>query len=151
MGASSTGSMVLADVNVWLATLVQQHPHHQSALDWWRHDVLPGAHEVLFCRVTQLGLLRLLSNEIVMGASRRTPREAWRDYDSLLAQRPVGYLSEPDGVDRILRSHTLDEDASASLWTDAYLASVAQTADVSLATFDRGFSRFQGLRLRLLT
>jgi len=150
LSASSTRPRVLADVNVWLATLVQQHPHHQSAFDWWSRQVLPGGHEVLFCRVTQLGLLRLLSNETVMGSSRRTPRQAWRDYDRLLAQGPVGYLHEPDHVDRILRSHTLDEDASASLWTDAYLAALAQAADVSLATFDRGFGRFSGLRLHLL-
>ena len=61
-------------------------------------------------------------------------------------------------VDRIaimvqeqLRRHTLDEEASASLWTDAYLAAFAQAAGVSLATFDRGFSRFSGLRLQLLS
>ena len=150
MNASSTGSRVLADVNVWLATLVQQHPHHQRAINWWRRKVLPDGQEVLFCRVTQLGLLRLLSNETVMGASRRTPREAWRDYDRLLAQGPIGYLHEPDDVDQVLRSHTLDESASASLWTDAYLAAFARAADVRLATFDRGFSRFSGLRLQLL-
>ena len=150
MSASSTGSRVLADVNVWLATLVQQHPHHQRAISWWRRKVLPDGQEVLFCRVTQLGLLRLLSNETVMGASRRTLREAWRDYDRLLAQGPIGYLHEPDDVDQVLRSHTLDESASASLWTDAYLAAFARAADVRLATFDRGFSRFSGLRLQLL-
>lgn len=150
MSASSTGSRVLADVNVWLATLVQQHPHHQRAINWWRRKVLPDGQEVLFCRVTQLGLLRLLSNETVMGASRRTPREAWRDYDRLLAQGPIGYLHEPDDVDQVLRSHTLDESASASLWADAYLAAFACAADVRLATFDRGFSRFSGLRLQLL-
>ena len=150
MSVSSTGSRILADVDVWLATLVQQHPHHQIAFDWWRRQVLPDGHEVLFCRVTQLGLLRLLSNETVMGASRRTPRQAWQDYDCLLAQGPVGYLREPDQVDRFLRSRTLDEDVSASLWTDAYLAAFTQAADVSLATFDRGFSRFSGLRLHLL-
>ncbi len=150
MNASSTGSRVLADVNVWLATLVQQHPHHQRAFSWWSRQVLPDGQEVLFCRVTQLGLLRLLSNETVMGAQRRTPQQAWRDYDRLLAQRPVGYLHEPNDIDRILRSHTVDEDASASLWTDAYLAAFAQAADMRLATFDRGFSRLSGLRLHLL-
>jgi predicted nucleic acid-binding protein len=108
---------------------------------------LPGQQQV---GVLSSALLRLLSNETVMGASRRTPRQAWRDYDRLLAQRPVGYLHELAHVDRILRSHTLDEEASASLWTDAYLAAFARAADVRLATFDRGFSRFSGLRLHLL-
>jgi len=150
LNVPSTGSPILADVNLWLATLVQQHPHHRGALDWWRRQVLPNGHEVLFCRVTQLGLLRLLSDETVMGTSRRTPAQAWRDYERLLEQGPVGYLEEPRHVDGSLRDHTVGRDASAGLWTDAYLAAIAQEAGVPLATFDRGFRRFAGLRLYLL-
>ncbi len=150
MSASSTGSRVLADVNVWLASVVQQHPHHESAIAWWRREVLPAGTEVLFCRVTQLGFLRLLSNETVMGPSRRTPRQAWRDYDRLRAQSPVGFVPEPDGIEETLRSQTSHEEASASLWTDAYLAALAQAAELTLATFDRGFGRYAGLRLHVL-
>ncbi len=117
---------------------------------WWQGDVLPERRPVFFCRVTQLGFLRLLTNETVMGASRRTPEQAWRDYDRLAAQGPVDYLPEPEGVGQVLRGHTRSEDASSSLWTDAYLAAFAQAADLRLATFDRGFQRVSGLVLEPL-
>lgn len=141
---------VLADVNVWLATVVEGHPHHSLVVRWWQGEVLPGRRSVCFCRITQLGLLRLLSNEAVMGEVRCAPVEAWRTYDRLLSQEPVEYLSEPAGTTDLLRAHSNRRDASASLWTDAYLAAFAQAADIPLATVDRGFGRFEGLRLERL-
>ena len=142
--------MILADVNVWLATAVEAHPDHERAIRWWKEDVLPAGSTVAFCRVTQLGLLRLLSNEVVMGAARRTPAEAWHDYEQLLSQPPVSFLSEPEGLEERLRAYTRQRESSASLWTDAYRAAFAREAGVRLATFDRGFRRFEGLDLALI-
>lgn len=142
--------MILADVNVWLATVVEPHPDHDNAVGWWREIVLPARSTVFFCRVTQLGFLRLLSNEAVMGPARRTPAQAWHDYDQLLGQPPVGFLAEPESLDQRIRAHTLGRQPSASLWTDAYLAAFAQEAGVSLATFDRGFRRFEGLDVMII-
>lgn len=142
--------MILADVNVWLATVVEAHPHHDPAVRWWKEEVLPASSTVFFCRVTQLGLLRLLSNDAVMGSARRSPTEAWHDYDQLLSQPPVSFLAEPEGLDERIRAHTFERERSASLWTDAYLAAFAQEAKVRLATFDRGFRRFEELDLTVL-
>ena len=150
MTISSTGPRVLADVNIWLATVVEQHPHHAHAIHWWRNKVLPEHHTVCFCRVTQLGLLRLLTNTTLMGSSCRTCEQAWSDYDRLVLQRAVEYIDEPSSLGGLLRKHTRGRDSSASLWTDAYLAAFAQAADVELATFDRGFRRFPGVRLHTL-
>lgn len=85
-----------------------------------------------------------------MGPARRTPAQAWQDYAQLLGQPPVGFLAEPEGLDQRFRTHTLGQQPSASLWTDAYLAAFAQEAGVSLATFDRGFRRFEGLDLTII-
>ncbi len=142
--------MILADVNVWLATVVEAHPDHERAIRWWKEDVLPAGSTVAFCRVTQLGLLRLLSNEAVMGSARRTPAEAWHDYEQLLSQPPVSFLSEPERLEERLRAYTRERESSASLWTDAYLAAFAREAGVRLATFDRGFRRFEELSLTLI-
>lgn len=142
--------MILADVNVWLATVVEAHPHHDPTIRWWKEEVLPASSTVFFCRVTQLGLLRLLSNDAVMGAARRSPAEAWHDYDQLLSQPPVSFLAEPEGLGERIRAHTFERERSASLWTDAYLAAFAQQAKVRLVTFDRGFRRFEELDLIVL-
>ena len=129
---------------------MEQHPHHAQAIHWWRNDLLPEHGTVYFCRVTQLGLLRLLTNTTVMGPSCRTCGQAWSNYDRLVQQRAVEYIDEPSSLGGLLRKHTWGQDSSASLWTDAYLAAFAQAADLDLATFDRGFRRFPGVRLRPL-
>ncbi|MEE2964223.1 MAG: hypothetical protein VX427_08785 [Acidobacteriota bacterium] len=41
--------LILADVDVWLATLVADHPHHESVTRWWRDVVLPRGEVVGFC------------------------------------------------------------------------------------------------------
>jgi toxin-antitoxin system PIN domain toxin len=141
---------ILSDVNIWLATLVEGHPHHQRVIGWWEEEVIPSGREVCFCRLTQLGLLRLLTNELVMGGSRKSPAQAWVAYEHTLAQPPVVYLDEPPGLDGALRALTRDSSPSPGLWTDAYLAAFAITAGLSLATLDRGFRHFPGLDLILL-
>jgi predicted nucleic acid-binding protein len=63
----------LIDINVWLALTWDGHPHHDVAGVWF--ESIDEA-TLLFCRITMLGLLRLLTNEQVMGQSVVTVREA---------------------------------------------------------------------------
>ncbi len=100
-----TARSILADVNLWLATMVAEHSHHESAKNWWSREVLPSRSEVAFCRVTQLGLLRLLTNEKVMGDNRRAHLQAWQDYLQLVSQKSVIYREEPEGAEGILAAH----------------------------------------------
>ena len=141
---------ILADVNVWLATLVASHPHHDAAVCWWRETVLPSGDHVAFCRLTQLGLLRLLSNERVMGRRRLSHRLAWSTVMGMVAQPHVGFLTEPDGIDLELADLCARKGSSSGFWSDAYLAAFARAGRHRFATFDRGFGRFVGLDLQLL-
>lgn len=142
---------ILADVNLWLATIVEAHPHHRRALDWWRQAALRAGSKVYFCRVTQLGLLRLLTNATVMGTSVRSSPQAWEHYAALSEQRPVGFLQEPRNFERAFRElSSAHKRRSAGMWMDAYLAAFATTANAVLVTFDRGFRRFTELRLEVL-
>ena len=142
---------ILADVNVWLATLVAEHPHHDVATGWWRDDVLPASEEVAFCRLTQLGLLRVLSSERVMGRQRMDHSQAWAVFSDVVAQTSVKFLEEPTGIDEHLEAVCSRRRASPGFWSDAYLASFARAGPYRLATFDRGFRRFEGLELLLLS
>ena len=141
---------VLADVNVWLASVVAGHPHHQNARRWWSEDVSPKSARVVFCRVTQLGLLRLLSNKSVMGRQRCTIAEAWANYDRLAAQEPITYADEPPGLSESMRELSRAGRSSKNSWTDVYLAAFAQSCGFRLATFDAGFKKFSSLDLLLL-
>ena len=142
---------ILADVNVWLATLVAEHPHHDAATRWWREDVLPASENVAFCRLTQLGLLRLLSSKRVMGRQRLDHAHAWAVFTEVAAQASVTVLDEPTGIDEHLADFSSRKRSSRGSWSDAYLAAFARAGRHRFATFDRGFRRFEGLALLLLT
>lgn len=140
----------LADVNVWIATLHEGHVHHAAAVAWWRSSVVPSGGSVHFCRITQLGLLRLLSNERVMGPSRQTPDRAWDTYRQLLAQSPVEFADEPPGTEALFADLTRGRAVSTGIWTDAYLAAFSRAGELTLVSFDRGFRTFPGLKLHLI-
>ncbi|OFW46191.1 MAG: hypothetical protein A3J29_21270 [Acidobacteria bacterium RIFCSPLOWO2_12_FULL_67_14b] len=132
-----TTSFLFPDINVWVALTHGRHVHHLVAHDWF--NSLDGDERFCFCRFTQLGLLRLLTAEAVMGEDVMTQVEAWAVYDRLLDQDGVGLLEEPPGLERRFRALTRSRQASPKAWADAYLAAFAETSQVTLVTFDRGF------------
>jgi len=142
--------LVLPDVNVWLATLTAAHPHHARAAQWWRDEAVPAGCRVAFCRLTQLGLLRLLTKKTVMGPQRRTTAQAWAEYETVLAQGLVTLAPEPDGVDEILAALCTPSRSSMYFWSDAYLAAFAMAAGARLVTFDGGFKHFEDLETVVL-
>lgn len=148
---TSTAKSILADVNVWLAILVAEHSHHDAASLWWRTTVIPDRHRVAFCRLTQLGLLRLLCSERVMGPSRMNHAQAWEAVRAVVAQEHVSVQDEPAGVERQMAGFCVRRSSSPGFWTDAYLAAFALAGGHRFATFNRGFRRFKGLDLILLT
>ena len=139
----------LADVNLWLATVVENHPHHADAKSWWQARILAEGHSVYFCRITQLGLVRLLTNEKIMGADRQNHAAAWKTYEQLRAQRPVGFRDEIPGIDGVLKGYCQRHKSSPGFWTDAYLAAFAQSANMTLATFDKGFQSYRNLQVEI--
>jgi predicted nucleic acid-binding protein len=53
----------LLDVNVWIALAAERHTHHRVARHWFSNL---QDEKLAFCRLTQLGFLRLLTNKHVM-------------------------------------------------------------------------------------
>ena len=66
-----SSSADLPDLNVWLALATPDHVHHQQAVAYWEEQ---AAEQVLFCTVTALGLVRLVSQPKVMGSAVKVPR-----------------------------------------------------------------------------
>jgi toxin-antitoxin system PIN domain toxin len=139
---SHTDPADLPDLNVWLALAATDHPHHRQALHYWEQQASP---EVLFCTVTALGLIRLVSQPKLMGAAVLPSAEASALLQAFCRQPGVAMAApEHDGWDlfhSLLSSTTLP----ARLHTDAYLAALAIANDWRLVSFDRDFERFQGL------
>jgi uncharacterized protein len=131
------------DINVWLALAYRGHQHHPVAASWFGGL---GTATVAFCRLTQLGFLRLLTYPAVMGDEVKTAPEAWKAYDQLLSDSHVGYSGEPDSelLDGQFRSLTAASRFAPQHWPDAYLAAFARAAHLTLVTFDRNLSRMAG-------
>ena len=136
----------LPDLNVWLALAVAEHPHHRAAQSYWQHE---AAASVWFCRVTMLGLVRLLTQPKLMGEAALSLRDAFALYQRYAALPEVGVCAEPADCEQVLAG-LLEPDMPPRLWTDTYLAAFALAGGLRLVTFDKDFARFAGTaRLQL--
>jgi hypothetical protein len=108
-------------------------------------DAAPDGGRFVVCRHSQLGLLRLLSNPVVMRGRACATDEAWRVYDTLMSDDRFVFREEPASVEARLREYTRGFPFSPKLWQDAYLAAFTFEAGLRLVTFDGGFQKFRGL------
>src|SRR5690242_15776240 len=127
-------SLSFPDVNVWLALLLADHVHRTSAVAWWDSD---QSEMIAFARITQIGVLRLLTTPGAMNGKPLGMRQAWQAYDRLFADERVSLLPEPAGLEADFREVTSLKTASPKLWADAYLLAFAHHSDATLVTFDR--------------
>jgi hypothetical protein len=124
--------VILVDVGVWLAAIWGRHAHHHVARQWFDEQ----SDDLILCRVTQMSLLRLISNPAIMGQDVVTRSQAWRIIDQLWADDRVLWAGEPDHLEAVFRAISAQDDSSHKLWTDDYLAAFAQASGASLATLD---------------
>ena len=127
-------TIFLPDVNVWLALASQRHVHAGLCGAWLKSM---DSAEVNFCRVTQMGLLRLLTNEAVMGGDVLASGDAWRVYRNILTDDRIHFAPEPYALESEWRKLTSQDRPTPKIWTDAYLAAFARAAGMRLVTLDR--------------
>jgi toxin-antitoxin system PIN domain toxin len=127
-------SLSFPDINVWLAILLADHVHRDLARAWWDAD---QSGVIAFLRLTQLGVLRLLTTAAAMNNRPLTMPEAWAAHDRLFADGRVAFLDEPPGLETRFRSHSRADSASPKLWADAWLVAFAEEAGGTIVTFDR--------------
>jgi hypothetical protein len=137
----------LADVNVWLAWTLYDHIHHTAALNWFLESAPDG---IVFCRVTQMGFLRLLTNPKAMSDVPLKAAEAWRLFDDVIALDRVGFSEEPAGLEEGWRKAIPSYASGPNSWTDAYLGAFAKAAGFTVVTFDKAFAKRLGVSARLL-
>ena len=130
----------LIDINVWLAMTWDLHPQHTTAARWYasiNHSPL------MFCRFTMLGLLRLLTNQKVMGDSTCTVDEALQLYEYWTRDPRVELAPEPRGTEELFR-HALapfHRQQATKAIADSYLVGFAGALGAELVTFDKGLAR----------
>ena len=142
----ASGVIKLIDANVWLALSFSDHQHHAKARDWF--DAQQNK-TCAFCRITQMALLRHLTNAKVMGKFVQNQQQAWSVYDGLGQDPRVLFLHEPQALQGVFRAFSNATFPSHAIWTDAYLAAFAKEAQCDVVTFDRGFT-FPGVQVTVL-
>ena len=142
------GLIDLPDINVWLAFSAADHPHHGRARRYWYEE---SADRLAFCRVTALGFLRLATNAVVMSGQPLTVPQAWQAYAAFRRLPEVVLAAEPEDCEASLEPWALRNGFTHRQWTDAYLAAFAKSGEFRFVSFDRDFSRFEGLEFLHLT
>lgn len=138
---------ILIDVNVLHALVYEESQNHREAIQWLGGI---GGDTIVVCRVTQHGLLRLLTLPQVMKGNVRTMEQAWGVYDGLMSDTRFRFVWEPEGMENLWRNLCPASIVAPQKWTDAYLAAFAIASGMQFVTFDRGFRDFRGLNLKLL-
>ena len=128
------------DVNVWLALSVSSHTHSEAAWKWLRGRTAETT--LIFSRFTQLGLLRLLTNQAAMGNQTLTLGKAWTVYDRWLNDPRVELHPDPRDLDLEFRKATapLSAEAASKAVGDCYILAFAKAGDATLITFDNALS-----------
>src|ERR1035437_8850891 len=132
-------SLIFPDLNVWIALSLRAHEHNKVAWDWYRS--LRPEEELVFCRFSQLGLLRLLTTQSVAKQETLTQIQAWKVYDGWIANGGSTFLEEPLGIETELRFYTERKTPSPKQWGDSYLVAFAASMSMPLVTFDRSLTR----------
>ena len=114
----------LLDVNVLLAAIWDNHPHHARAFAW-----LSGK-SILLCPLSELGFLRISSNKQAINAPMDKARVLLEKFS---AERKAEWI--PDDLAALRSQPKKSEEV-----TDLYLADLAAKHGAKLATFDQSIS-----------
>ncbi|GAB4166525.1 MAG: hypothetical protein Fur0032_04010 [Terrimicrobiaceae bacterium] len=130
------------DINLWLALIDPDHVHHARACRYWENE---AASEIGFCRVTMLGLLRLLTNSRVMHGTPFSSAEAWDAYRAFTVLPDVCFVEDSLAAETRFELWSRVPDFAAHRWTAAWIAAIASSAGARVISFDSDFATFPNL------
>lgn len=140
--------MWLPDVNVLLAASQRQAPYHAVARQRLEAAFGSGV-PVGLAWVALLGFLRLTTNGRVFPVPMPVD-EALRIVDGWLSHPGAMVLHPGPRHAALLGALLIGAGTAGNLTTDAHLAAIAIEHGATVASFDRDFSRFAGLRFEHL-
>jgi len=138
--------VIIPDANVLLYAYDQSSPRHGPARRWVE-ETLSGEEPVGFAVVTLVAFLRIATNPAIYERP-LAPGRAMEIVDSWLARPQVSVVNPSEQHWRVLAEVVERGQARGPLIVDAHLAALAIERGATLASTDRDFTRFTGLRLR---
>lgn len=137
--------MILVDANLLLYAHDHYSPHHQGARGWLQ-GIMAGPEPVALSWIVVLAFLRLSTNPRVFQRPLPISR-AGEVIEGWLADPRVRLLEPTERHWEILKRLLVAGQAAGSMVTDAHLAALAIEHGATLASADRDFARFPGLKL----
>lgn len=135
--------MILVDANLLVYAYVRDFEQHHAARAWF-DSALSGGSRVAIPWESSLAFVRLVTNPRVF--SRPVPvAQAWTQIGQWL-DAPTAWIPAPTPGHRGILSRMMAAVDRANDVPDAQLAALAVEHGLLLATSDRGFARFPGLR-----
>lgn len=137
--------MIVVDANLLLYAYDATSIHHAAAKRWLE-DTFSGPDEVRLPWVVVLAFLRIVTNP--RAVSTPLPRaQAATIVSAWLALPNVGVVDPTRRHWDVLSRYLEGAQAGASLVTDAHIAAITAEHGATLATNDRDFTRFEGIRV----
>ncbi len=136
--------MIVVDANILLYAHDSSSPR-QVAASTWLAATINGSEHVGLGLVTVLAFLRIATDPRIFSLPLR-PDEAISIVEEWLDRPNVSLLAPTDRHWRTLAEQIDRGQAKGPLLMDAHLASLAREHGAVLATADRDFRRFPGLR-----
>lgn len=137
--------MILVDANLLLYAYDASSEHHARAREWLE-ETLSAPDPVGFPWVTLLAFLRITTNPRAL-RNPLTLADATAIVSSWLAQPCASLVHPGERHWEILSGLLASAQARGPLLMDAHLAALAIELGAALATNDRDFARFDGLRV----
>ncbi|MCL2316001.1 MAG: PIN domain-containing protein [Actinomycetia bacterium] len=137
---------VVLDVNILVAAHQPLHAHHDLAARWLSHHLSGATGSVVVPDIVWAGFARVTTNLHAFNPP-ATPQDAALFAEAVTrAPAYCGIAGLADGVQPFFGT-VVRAQARGNLVTDAYIAAVALQLGAAVATFDRDFRRFDGLRI----
>jgi toxin-antitoxin system PIN domain toxin len=137
--------MILVDANLLLYAHAADGGIRNETARTWLEELLETEPDVRLGLATLLAFLRISTDPRIY-AQPRTPAEVIGIVEALLARPNVTLASPGDRHWTILTEVAASGRVRGSMLMDAHLAALAMEHGATLATSDRGFTRFPGLR-----
>lgn len=137
--------MILPDVNVLVYAFRRDARRHEQYAAWV-DDVVNGAEELALVDTVLAGFVRVVTNPRFLEEPSE-PSKAMAFVSALRAAERARWIPAGHQVWQSLERLVADDRGiRGNRVPDAYLAAVAITHGCRLATADRGFARYPGLR-----
>lgn len=137
--------MILLDANLLLYAYDPSSPHHEAARDWLE-DALSGAQHIGLAWMTLLAFVRVSTSRRLLEHP-LTITEAAAIVSAWLERPTITVLNPGERHWEILREVMTKGQVHGPLIMDAHLAALAIEHGATLASADRDFARFPGLKL----